>query len=184
LVSTITITMAPKREPYCTMNGRVFDAGHSGVALISDHPLCRIPHLVSGSSAIPVCPEQEGRVVWMRPERCITRDGPLLLHHFASINPEVHLTPPVFAALRKTSDRFCRLLNLLPWSPQLVLLDWPSPERLHFSLDPLNDRSCQELQPRLVQLETLELLNTSGCPSLLFCRTPPVLAPAPAAPIP
>jgi hypothetical protein len=176
--------MAPKREPYCTMNGRVFDAGHSGVALISDHPLCRIPHLVSGSSAIPVCPEQEGRVVWMRPERCITRDGPLLLHHFASINPEVHLTPPVFAALRKTSDRFCRLLNLLPWSPQLVLLDWPSPERLHFSLDPLNDRSCQELQPRLVQLETLELLDTSGHSSLLFCRTPPVLAPAPGLPIP
>jgi hypothetical protein len=154
-----------KRHPYCTVTGRVFDGGCSGVARLNGHPRCRIPALVAGAPSIQT---ESG---WLRPERSLVYDNPtLLLHHAAATHPTVILTKAQLAGFSKTASRLIALLRSYPWAnPQP--LDWPDPELILFST--LNNPLLLDLitlKRQLQQAERLQLHTLSGSSFLAYRR--------------
>jgi hypothetical protein len=146
------------RYPRCTLTGRWFNRGQTGVCLASAHPRCRIPALMPNSPSVQT---EKG---WLRPERSLVYDqSTILLHHAAATRPGVILDAAALAGFSKTSSRLLALMRLYPWA-QLSILEFPSPEELLFST-PNNPLLLDliHLRKQLQQIETLSLhtLNTS-----------------------
>ena len=159
--------MTPKRTPfpYCTLTGRFFVGGLSGVTRLNGHPRCRIPALVPNPAAI------ETENGWLRPERSLVYDNPtLLLHHAASTHPTVILTSAQLAGFSKTATRLLALLRPYPWAT-IAPLEWPEPELLLFSTP--NDALLFDLitlKRQLQQAETLHLHTLDGSLFLAYRR--------------
>lgn len=153
------------RSPCCTLAGRWFDGGATGVCLASGHPRCRIPALTCGAPSIPT------DTGWLRPERSIVYDNPLLLfHHAAATHPGVVLSKPVIAGFQKTATRLIALLKPYPWANPTPL-DWPEPEHILFST--VNDALLYDLiilRRQLQQAESLHLHTLDRTTYLAFQR--------------
>ena len=100
--------------------------------MVAQHPLCRIPALVPGSPSRPI-ETAPGVVTWLRPERAWARDGLLRVHDWCSINHDAPLDHDLFRRLTRLATRFQRFTLRLGICEDLVLLDWPEPERLLFA---------------------------------------------------
>jgi hypothetical protein len=153
------------RPPYCTLTGRVFQGGLSGVAPLNSHPRCRIPALVAHAPAI------QTEAGWLRPERSLVYDqSALLLHHAAATHPAVVLSKAQLAGFTKTATRVLTLLRSHPWA-ELAPLEWPEPELLLFSSrnNPLLF-DLITLKRQLQQVETLQLHTLSGSTYLAYRR--------------
>ena len=152
--------------PRCSLVGRWFDGGRSGVCLLSGHPRCRIPALVPGAPSIPT---EKG---WLRPERALAYDNPtLLLHHAAGTHPGARLTNGQLAGFSKTATRLLALLRPYPWANP-VPLEWPQPEILHFhSANNALLYDLITLRKQLQQAEVLSLhtLETTTCRTVRRC---------------
>lgn len=157
--------MTTSAAPRCTLTGRVFHGGVTGVTLLNGHPRCRIPALVAGAPSIQT---ESG---WLRPERALAYDNPtLLLHHAASTHQQVILTKAQLAGFTKTANRLIALLRPYPWATPFPL-DWPEPELLLFSCcnNPLLF-DLITLRRQLQQAESLHLHTLSGSTFLAYRR--------------
>lgn len=153
------------RFPRCTLTGRHFDRGITGVCLASAHPRCAIPALLPGSPAIHT---EKG---WLRPERSLVYDQPsLLLHHAAATRPGVFLDAAMLAGFAKTSSRLLALLRSYPWAA-ITPLEFTAPEELLFSTT--NDALLLDLiilRKQLQQIESLSLHTLNASTFLAFRR--------------
>lgn len=157
--------MSTPPAPYCTITGRFFHHGISGVGPLNSHPRCRIPALVPGGPAI------QTETGWLKPERALVYDNPtLLLHHAASTHKQVILTKAQLAGFAKTANRLLALLRPYPWAIPSPL-EWPEPELLLFSCcnNPLLF-DLITLKRQLQQAETLHLHTLSGSTFLAYRR--------------
>lgn len=151
--------------PYCTLTGRVINNGRSGVAPLNSHPRCRIPALLPGGPAIQT---ESG---WLRPERSLVYDNPLLLlHHAASTHRQSVFSKAQLAGFSKTASRLLALLRPYPWAIPAPL-EWPQPEEFLFSTrnDPLLF-DLITLRRQLQQVESLQIHTLSGSTYLAFRR--------------
>ena len=153
------------RLPRCTLTGRWFDGGLSGVCPLTAHPRCRIPALVSGGPAVLT---EKG---WLRPERSLVYDqSALLLHHAASTHPGVVFTASQLAGFTKTATRLLTLMRPYPWA-KITPLEFPQPEHLIFTSNnnPLLFDLIQ-LRRGLQQIESLSLHTLHSSTYLAFRR--------------
>ncbi len=153
------------RFPHCSINGRWFDQGITGVCLSSAHPRCRIPALLANGPAIQTA---KG---WLRPERSLVYDQPsLLLHHAAATRPGVILDAPALAGFSKTASRLLAILRTYPWATPIPL-EFTAPEELLFSTtnNPLLF-DLITLRKQLQQIEALSLYTLDGSTYLAFRR--------------
>ncbi len=156
------------QAPYCSGGGRWFDQGRSGVCLLNSHPRCRIPRLLSG---LPAVPTAKG---WLRPERALVYDNPLLLlHHAAATHPGAVITEAQLAGFSKTAQRLLALLQPHGWAT-LQPLEFPQPEQFVFSLGTSQRDAILydliTLRGQLQQVESLSLHTLTSASYLVFSR--------------
>lgn len=151
--------------PYCTLTGRVFSGGTSGVAMLSPHPRCRIPALVSGAPSIST---DRG---WLRPERSLVYNEPaLLLHHAAATRPGRHLDDAALAAFARTATRLLAIVNRHLWAG-VTPLEFTATDQLVFSC--CNNALLLDLVLLKRQLSASEQLNLDtldGSTFLIYSR--------------
>lgn len=113
---------------YSMLSGVTRRGSRVGVALVSSHPLCRIPHLLYRSSSVPIL-QSNGTTKWLRPERSLARGGLLMLHQYAYGGSTWPLTEENLRVAIRTAEKF----ELLIVDQKRALpIAWPTPDAIIF----------------------------------------------------